>query len=251
MLFARGPTDYYAIESFFRHALWEDNGIKAEFVPIRPEMDSINPEGGWGRVLGWLNNNNPEYRIQNYFRGGVFAHVHGRSPIDVLLIQLDSDIFGNESFTNYVKNAYGEIDVGNSVDALDRANEIRNVLQRAAKFAEMTEVDAGRHVIAPAVENTEAWCVAAFNGPEIARPSEGKMTSIDFCSVPAWRVVACKFVPIFDREIRIIRVSANPRGKDRIAETEAELGRVLGWLKGPPVAIEQSAQPGISHPKFF
>lgn len=59
-----GPTDYYAIESFFRQALWEDNGIKAEFVPIQPEMDSIIPEGGWGRVLGWLNNNNPEYRIQ-------------------------------------------------------------------------------------------------------------------------------------------------------------------------------------------
>lgn len=160
-----GPTDYYAIESFFRHALWEENGIKAEFVSIQPEMDSVNPQGGWGRVLGWLNKNNPEYRIQNFFRGGVFADEHGRLPIDVLLIQLDSDILGNESFTNYVNDAYGEIDVGNPVDALDRANEIRNVLQFAAKFREMTEDDVKRHVIAPAVEATEAWCVAAFNGP--------------------------------------------------------------------------------------
>ena len=159
-----GPTDYYAIESFFRHALWEDNGIKAEFVPIQPEMGNINPKGGWGNVLGWLNENNPKYRIQNLFRGGVFADEHGRLPIDVLLIQLDSDILGNESFTDRVRQKYG-LSVENPGDASDRADEIRNVLQCAAKFAEMNEDGINRHVIAPAVEATEAWCVAAFNGP--------------------------------------------------------------------------------------
>ena len=159
-----GPTDYYAIEYFFGHALWDGQGISAEFVPILPDMDNMNPKGGWFEVLNWLDNNQPEDRIFDYFDIGLFDPPNDKLPFDVLLIQLDSDILGNESFTNYVNNTYHEIDVGNPVDALDRANEIRNVLQCAAKFAEMNEDDGNRHVIAPAVESTEAWCVAAFNG---------------------------------------------------------------------------------------
>ena len=40
-----GPTDFFAIESFFGHALKNDQ-IDAEFERIQPTLDNTNPEGG-------------------------------------------------------------------------------------------------------------------------------------------------------------------------------------------------------------
>lgn len=42
------------------------------------------------------------------------------------------------------------------------------VLSLAARSREMTQADSSRHVLAPAVESTETWCVAAFS----SRPSD-------------------------------------------------------------------------------
>ena len=91
----------------------------------------------------------------------MFAEPHRKPIYDALLIQLDSDILGNRSFTIRVKNKY-DLDVGTPNDAQERADEIRKVIESAARFDAMTEHDIKLHVIAPAVESTEAWCVAAF-----------------------------------------------------------------------------------------
>lgn len=157
-----GPTDFVAIESFFEHALSCD-GIDAQFVPIQPEADSTNPKGGWNKVLLWLNRYDPAYRIENYFGGGLFEPPHDKPIYDALLIQLDSDILGEPSFTGYVQKKY-KLALENPVDVQERADEIRVVLRRAAQLDEMTQYVA-QHVIAPAVESTEAWCVAAFSMP--------------------------------------------------------------------------------------
>ena len=158
-----GPTDFFAIKSFFGHGL-ENDEINAQFVPIQPEVDNMNSEGGWTNVLLWLDRNNPDYRIKNYFGGGVFEKPNDKPPLDAILIQLDSDILGELSFTNHVSNAY-DLVVGNPGNAQERADEIRRVIRSAAKFDDMAEHDVELHVLAPAVESTEAWCVAAFTTP--------------------------------------------------------------------------------------
>ena len=159
-----GLTDFFAIKSFFGHALREEVGVDAQFVDIRRKPDNTNPAGGWGSVLFWLDYYNPAYRIQKHFKGGLLEKHLGGPRFDAILIQLDSDILGDQSFTNYVRNAYG-LTVGNPDDAQERADEIRKVIRRAAKFDTMTDHDIKLHVIAPAVESTESWCVAAFTAP--------------------------------------------------------------------------------------
>lgn len=157
-----GPTDFHAIERFFRHA-FSTIGASVEFVPLQPQMDKTSPEGGWGNVLLWLKNNPPALRVQKYFGGGIFGGDLSSPPMNGLLIQLDSDVLGEQSFCTFVKKNYYHT-VLTQRDPTCRANEIRAILSLAIEAAAMTENDVNRHVIVPAVESTEAWCVAAFSG---------------------------------------------------------------------------------------
>jgi len=155
-----GPTDYYAISNFLGASL-RKIGIEAFFISIQPELDNTQPAAGWGNVFVWLDRYPPLARIQKFFNGGLFAGDLAEEPYSCILIQLDSDILGEPSFASNVFERYGHIVVV-PVSTSDRATEIRNVIRASARFAEMTENDVKRHVIAPAVESTEAWCVAAF-----------------------------------------------------------------------------------------
>ena len=166
-----GPTDFPAIQSFFKHSL-SQQGIQAEFVPLQPLGD--NTQGGWTQVLYWLDRNPPAIRIQDYFKGELFDE---EPQLDCLLIHMDSDILDDDSFKVHVKNKY-QYAVKNLRSADDRGDEIRAIINRAAQFSEMPEAIEQRHVLAPAVESTEAWCVAAFtrrkkdfealSGPQLA-----------------------------------------------------------------------------------
>lgn len=156
-----GPTVFFAIESFFRNAL-SHLDIESEFVAIQPEMDNTSPEAGWGNVLLWLDKNLPTARIIKYFGGGLFGGNLGFDPLDCLLIQLDTDILENDSFKKHIKNNYG-LDITAHQNSLDRADEISTVLRAAWRENELTAADQMRHVPAPAVESTEAWCIAAFH----------------------------------------------------------------------------------------
>jgi hypothetical protein len=159
-----GPTDFYAIESFLGHSLSE-NGINANFIALQPAMDRTQPEGGWGNVLLWLKNNPPQARIQKYFNGGSFGGALSTLPFDCLLIQLDSDILGEESFTQYMKTTHN-FSPSIPDNPNDRAHEITEVIAHVGQFNDMSKADRDRHLPAPAVESTEAWCVAAFNSQQ-------------------------------------------------------------------------------------
>lgn len=156
-----GPTDFLAIEAFFGHALEAEN-VDAQFVPIQPEMDNTSPEGGWGNVLLWLRNNPPTSRVAKFFGGGLFAGNLGYEALDCLLVQLDTDVLENGSFRSFVRSEYGHT-VTSSQAPSARAVEIINILRLAWREDEMTAADVNRHVPAPAVEATEAWCLAAFS----------------------------------------------------------------------------------------
>lgn len=155
-----GPTDFCSIEAFFGRSL-NEVGVQAEFHAIQPSTDDTQP-AGWGNALLWLEKNPPDYRIQNYFGGGLFAGALSRQPLDAMIVQLDSDILGHPSFEAFVFDNYN-YRVSIPLDPLSRGNEIRNILFLAAKFNEMTNADQHKHVLTPAVESTETWCIAAFN----------------------------------------------------------------------------------------
>lgn len=137
-------------------------GLSVEFVPLQPDPDATSSEGGWTNVLLWLKNHPPGNRIQQFFTEGLFGGELANEPLDGILVQLDSDILGNGSFCVHVKKQLGYT-VENPEAAAQRAEEVRHVLALAARLLEMTEADVSRHVLAPAVEATETWCVAAFS----------------------------------------------------------------------------------------
>ena len=137
------------------------NGIAVDFVPLQPEPDATS-QGGWGHVLLWLKDHPPENRIQLFFTEGLFGGGLARVPFDGILVQLDSDILGDDGFGAYVKEQF-DYTVANPPAAEQRAKEVRHILSKAARFEEMTQADVSRHVLAPAVESTETWCVAGFS----------------------------------------------------------------------------------------
>jgi hypothetical protein len=156
-----GPTDFLAIEAFFSHAL-EAVGVGSEFLPIQPTRDNTLPKGGWGNVLHWLRDNPPRSRVLRFFGGGLFAGELGFPALDCLLVQLDTDHLENDSFRTFVGREYDHA-VAAAGTPSARANEITSILRLALREHEMTQIDVGRHVPAPAVESTEAWCLAAFS----------------------------------------------------------------------------------------
>ncbi|NBB81624.1 MAG: hypothetical protein GVY36_19650 [Verrucomicrobia bacterium] len=158
-----GPTDFFAIKEFLGHSL-ETEGVETQFVPLQPEIDKTASDGGWTQVLTWLLRNPPATRIQKYFGGGLFGGTLGVEPMNGLLIQLDSDILGDDGFKKFVRDVL-DLDVENPAASAARAEQVKTVLSRASKLAEMTDADVERHVLAPAVESTENWCVAAFLTP--------------------------------------------------------------------------------------
>ena len=155
-----GLTDFHAISSFLGDSLTRQK-IQPVFVDIQPILDTTQSKGGWGNVLSWLQDNPPDYRIPRYLSDGLFADDLLSKPLDCLLIHLDSDILNDQAFRIYVNREYG-YSIGKVSTPLQRAKEIRAVISHAARFGDMTKAVIKMHVLAPAVESTETWCVAAF-----------------------------------------------------------------------------------------
>lgn len=159
-----GATDISAITEFLRCSL-NALGRNPEFSVLFPAMDRTRPVAGWGNVLHWLRNNPPAVRIQRYFGGGLFSGSLAEIPLDAIVIHLDTDVLNEGSFQEFVRRELG-IDLGsrNLISVSDRGAAIKDVLSASAKLADLTAVDVRRHVLAPAVESTETWCIAAFRG---------------------------------------------------------------------------------------
>lgn len=153
-----GPTDFHAIRNFIPAAL-KALGVDAEIVPLQPDMGRTMPDAGWPHLEAWLRNNPPQQRIIEFLRGA-FGSGMSANTCDVILIQMDSDILDEESFRTHMERQYQFIipDV-HEPDA--RGARVKEILELWSRIGELTAVDRDRHVFAPAVESTEAWCVAA------------------------------------------------------------------------------------------
>ena len=166
-----GETDVHAIVCFLGASL-ENRGVKATFVALQPEMDRTSPSGGWGLVFKWLEKNPPRSRTKTFLGGGLFGHGLSTKQCDLIVIQMDADNLSGDAFRIYIKNQFDK-DVVDSDGPIERGNEVRSILETVGDFDELVKADRERHVVAPAVESTETWCVAAFerqgNDPELLR----------------------------------------------------------------------------------
>lgn len=156
-----GPTDFHAIKNFFGSAL-QEAGIEFEIRSLQPDMDNTLPKGGWNSVIKWLMKNPPSSRAISIFGSGLFST--SSASYDALLIQMDTDILEDPLFQKYISEKL-QHNVQSRTDASARAQELRRVLQLAGRFEQMTLREIKNHIIVPAVESTENWCVAAFTRP--------------------------------------------------------------------------------------
>lgn len=156
-----GATDGPAIASFLGASL-AARGIVLTFEKIQPDPDGTNPtDGGWFAVLNWLLENSPKSRLENYLAGGLFGNGLSKKRCDVLVFQMDSDILSERGFQNWTRDTLG-YGVMDSHDPIRRGSEIRSIIGIAGKFEKLSGEESKRHIPAPSVESTEAWCVAAY-----------------------------------------------------------------------------------------
>lgn len=153
-----GPTDYLAIRSFLGQSL-AANGVDATFIPLQPNPDEGQRHGGWTKVYTWLTNIEPEARARKHFKG-LFSGSLDAKKCDVILIHLDADIVDDPAFRKLAAK-------DETVMALDlnkpeaRGSFIGASIRLWAGIESLCNADRSRHVIAPAVECIEAWCIAA------------------------------------------------------------------------------------------
>lgn len=159
-LVCEGPSDIPAVVHFLGDQL-RRTGIEPIFHNLFPEPDKTRPEGGWSNLLLWLQRNPPDTRVARYFSGGIFGGGANQEPFDAILIQIDADVLDDEGFRNYVQQKLN-IQIGATDEPNERASTLANVVETAGGFSLLTQADLQRHVVAVAVEATEAWCVAAF-----------------------------------------------------------------------------------------
>ena len=159
-IICEGQTDFHAIKFFFGSALEEIN-IIAKFVDLQPTMDKTQAEAGWGNIEAWLKKNPPRHRIKRYLSGGVFEDDLDAKSCDIFLLQMDSDIIEDEKFTKRILSVYGK-DIEKSTDSKIRGKIIYEILSMWARLDECTIRENSLHIVSPAVESTETWCIASY-----------------------------------------------------------------------------------------
>lgn len=162
-----GPTDFLAISHFLRASM-KRRGVEAEFVDIQPEVDATSKKsgGGWTIAIAWLIENPPEARRRAYLEQGLFGGGLAAKKCDVLLIQIDADVLGDESFRNYVQKNIGWLPAI-ATTAQCSFDEVARVLLHFSGYTDSAAAVADRNVIAPVVQNTETWCVAV-RAPDVS-----------------------------------------------------------------------------------
>ena len=170
-----GPTDAVAIERFLCRSLMERE-VQTEFVRLQPDPDGTS-EGGWANVHTWLENNQPESRLTAYLGAGLFDGDRSAKTCDLLLLQMDSDVIEAASFKKYMKRFSFMVDEHD--DPVARGDVIRSALHTVAKCGLLTIADLRRHALAPVVESTETWCVAAFK--QLTDDPE-RLRGLDLCN---------------------------------------------------------------------
>lgn len=155
-----GQTDFVAIKIFL-----EDEFTRRKrsviFDMIQPAFDNSLPSG-WSQVLLWLENNELPFRSALYMKGdSLFAVEDEESKYDALLFQMDTDIIGEAGFEAFIsKRNLSYTPPGNNVD---RGNVIRHILLSIGGHASDAVSLSHNEVMAPIVESSEAWILAAEN----------------------------------------------------------------------------------------
>lgn len=151
-----GETDFVVIKHYVGEEL-DKRGIQSEFVLIQPAADR-STRGGWGNVIAWLDKNPPQAR-EVFFGGGLFAGMGAKANLDVLLMQLDTDVLPEASFTNFVKGR--GLTVSKAATVAEKSAEISRLLNIFARMPDVKDHLTARHIPVPIAEASEAWCVAA------------------------------------------------------------------------------------------
>jgi hypothetical protein len=155
-----GQTDFVAIKIFLE-AEFRARGKVVKFTMIHPASDGSLP-AGWPQVLFWLENNELSFRSALYLKGdALFQTEDEDKKFDALLYQIDSDIIGEKSFEAFIKKR--DISYTTPKTNTDRGNVIRDILLRQGQHASDEEALSKREVVAPTVESSEAWLIAAEN----------------------------------------------------------------------------------------
>jgi hypothetical protein len=131
------------------------------FVDIQPELDasSLSSGGGWANALTWLEINALQSRLAAYLGKGLFDSGLSDKVCDLLIVQVDTDVLDEDDFKNFVAKRKGLV-VTSPISPSDRFDEVRRVLCEFCGFNDLMEATEASHVLAPAVENTETWCVS-------------------------------------------------------------------------------------------
>ncbi|WP_173976881.1 hypothetical protein [Magnetospirillum sp. LM-5] len=161
-IICEGPTDFVVIRAFVGASLTAE-GVDAEIIDIQPEMDgkAAGAHAGWGNIEQWLLRNPPDRRVREFLRGGLFMHDLHAKACDVMLIQMDADILDEPGFQTRMFHAHG-MTVIPPAEPADRGAVVCNILARWARLDACSDADTRRHLLVPAVESTETWCLAAF-----------------------------------------------------------------------------------------
>lgn len=154
-----GPTDVHPISDYFAARL-AHAGVEARFLHLQPDPDATNPSAGWGNIEYWLENNPPTERISRYLVG-LFESGLDAKKCDAFLIQMDVDHVDHQSFIARMTNKYAITPSG--VAKVDRVSFAKQSLAAWAQLASCTHAIAQKHVIVPAADSSETWCIAAFD----------------------------------------------------------------------------------------
>lgn len=162
---AEGKIDQLVIKELVGAYLAErpDMGFNVEFIEEQPTSDRTSG-GGWGLVYKWCLSNPPQEREATYFGTGLFANDMGELACDGLLIHMDSDIceeIGNKTSISPSPSSDAPASV--------RGLFIKQVIEEWLWPDQTARSD--RHIIAPAVEATEAWLVAGLSDDDVAPES--------------------------------------------------------------------------------
>lgn len=155
-----GQTDFVAIKIFLERELVR-LGKHVTFDMIQPAYDNSLPSG-WPQVLLWLEGNELPFRSALYLKGeSLFEIEDEEAKFDALLFQIDSDIIGHSSFETFIRKR--AISYAPPKNNIDRGNVIRHVLLSIGGHASDAASLSHKEVMAPIVESSEAWILAAEN----------------------------------------------------------------------------------------
>jgi hypothetical protein len=155
-----GQTDFVAIKIFLEDEFLRQ-GRNVIFDMIQPAYDNSLPSG-WPQVLLWIENNELSFRSALYLKGdSLFAIEDEESKYDALLFQIDSDIIGEAGFEAFIKKR--NLSYAPPHTNVDRGNVIRHVLLSIGGHASDAVSLSHKEVMAPTVESSEAWLLAAEN----------------------------------------------------------------------------------------